>query len=317
MNTKEKILELLSKENLTNEESSFLLDSLNRNPGLKKYKAIYNLLGDMKNSFHLNSDLISEYILYKNNMPLEESSIIKFIPEIEKHLSKCDKCRKEFELFNEEYNEIDNYLNQKIERKESKESFKIFELFTTKYIYVAAAVIAFFTFSLFTISNLTLPSYKNTSELSELTNYSTTRGRVSQEFHNGLQALSDENYGKSIELLRDDIKNNSGDETIFYTNYMLGLIYLKKSESDFLGLFKSFNETDIDSSIANFEKAIRKNNSGSFLNITYNSYFYIGKDYLIEEIFTEAKKYLQIVVDKKGSYTKQAKELIELIEQKI
>ncbi|MDA3859799.1 MAG: hypothetical protein PF445_01095 [Melioribacteraceae bacterium] len=324
MTTQEKILELLSKETLTNDENVFLKEKINNDPALTKYEAIYNLIRDMKNNFHLNSDLISEYVLFNNNLPLEDNSIIKFIPQIENHISKCSKCQEEFELFNEEYNEIDNYVGKKFEQKNEtvinsglNKPAKIFNLFTTKYIFASAAIIAFFSFSLFSISELTSSSYKSISELSELTNYSTTRGRVSSNFHYGVKALSNENYTEAIALLKTDIKNNSSDETIFYTNYMLGLIYLKKSESDFLGLFHSFNETDIDSSIANFEQSISKNNSGSFSNINDNAYFYIGKGYLIEDNFKEAKKYLQIVVNKKGSYSKQAKELLEIIEQKM
>ncbi len=322
MNRTEKIIELLSKKELTTEEKTYLSNSFNEEPELKKYKAIYNLLGDMKNSFHLNSDLISEYVLYKNNLPLEDKSIIKFIPQIEKHIFKCSKCQEEFELFNKEFNAIDNYLNENIKRKENtsvankQKSSKIFTLFTTKYIYATAALIAFFTFSLFTTSKLLVPSYKNISELSEL-DYSTTRGRVSPYFHSGLKALSNNNYNEAITQLQYDIENNADDKTIFYTNYMLGLIYLKKSESDFLGLFTSFDTTDINNSIIYFEKAIERNNSGSFSNITYNSYYYIGKGYLLMDDFTNAKTNLQIVVNSGGSYTKEANELLEIINQKM
>ncbi|MCF6271102.1 MAG: hypothetical protein L3J41_15425 [Melioribacteraceae bacterium] len=322
MNRIEKILELLSKEKLTTEEKIYLSSSFDEEPELKKYKAIYNLLGDMKNSFHLNSDLISEYVLYRNNLPLEDNSIIKFIPQIENHISKCSKCREEFELFNEEYNAIDNYLNQNIKQDEKtsaasrQKSFQIFNLFTRKHFYAAAAVIAFFTFSLFTTSQLMVPSYKNISELSEL-NYSTTRGRVSPSFHNGLKALSNDNYDEAITQLESDIENNYDDKTIFYTNYMLGLVYLKKSESDFLGLFTSFNVADINNSIVYFKKSIAKNNSGSFSNITYNSYFYIGKGYLLIDDFANAKINLQTVVDNNGSYSNEARELIEIINQEM
>lgn len=324
MTTQEKIIELLLKENITNDENKFLLDLLNDMPELNNYKVIYNILRDMPNKFHLNSDLISEYVLFKNELPLEDNSIIKFIPQIEKHFSKCSKCRDEFELFNMEYNEIGNYLTENFEQKREtfalesdvKISAKIFNLFTTKYIYAAAAVIAFFTFSLFSISQLTVPSYKNISELSELTNYSTTRGRISSDFHNGINALNDENYSEAITFLMNDIKNNPNDETIFYTNYMLGLTYLKKSESNFLGLFNSYNLADLDSSIANFEQTINKNSSGVFSNINYNAYFYIGKSYLLNDNFNEAKKYLQVVIENKGSYSNEAKSLIEIIDHK-
>ncbi len=318
MNRTEKTLELLSKEILTTDEQTYLSDSFDKDPELKKYQALYNLLDDMKNSFHLNSDLISEYILYKNNLPLEDDNITRFIQHIKNHISKCTNCKDEFELFNEEYNEIDNYLNQSIVEKVKPSATQwapqIFNIFSTKYIYAAAAVLALFTFSIFTTSKLLVPSYKNISELSNL-NYSTTRGRVTPDFHNGLKALSIGNYSEAISQLQNDIKNNNNDKTIFYTSYMLGLVYLEKSESDFFGLFKSYDEDDINNSIANLKQAIKINNSAAFLNITLNSYFYIGKAYLLKDDFVNAKIYLQTVIDKKGSYLNEARVLIEIIDQ--
>ncbi len=323
MKTKEKILELISKENLTKEEKNFLLKSLTEEPELSKYKVIYNLLSDMKNRFHLDTELISEYVLYKNNLPLEDESLLKFIPEIEKHISQCSKCKKEFQLLNEEYSEIDNYLTRQFEKKEenlAKETTTLSAInfinsFAAKRVYAFAAVIAFFAISLFTVSQLTVPAYKNISELSALDDYSTTRGRMSPEFQNGLQALSQEDYEEAIKNFKNDVKNNFNDRTIFYTDYMLGLIYLKKSESDFLGLFTSFNKEDLEKSIIYFNDVVKKNNSGSFNNITYNAYFFLGKSYLLKDNFKEAKKYFQLVIDNRGSYSKKAEELLKSIEQ--
>ncbi len=319
MTNQEKILDLLLKENLSSDEKKILMDTLANDSSLANYKVIYEMLNNLKINIHLNSDLVSEYVLYKSNLPLEDSSIIKFIPQIEKHISTCSKCMQEFNMFNEELIEIDSYITPKFESKTSQttKQTKVYSLFTKKYFYAAAAAIAFLTFTLFDVSQLTVPSYKNISELSELTNISSTRGRVSSDFHNGIRALNDGNYNDAITMLREDIKINANDETIFYTNYMLGLIYLKKSEVNFLGLFKSFSQTDLDSSISNFELAISKNNLEAFSNINYNSYFYIGKVHLMSENFEEALKYLQVVVDKRGSYSKNAEELIEIIKSKM
>ena len=321
MTNQERTIELLSKNNLTAEENSFLTEELKNNKELAKYKVIHNLLNDMQNTFHLSSDLISEYVLYKNGLEIEDKSIVKFIPKIKEHISKCEKCKSEFELFNQEYSEVDNYLSKHISKtnfvdgtlNKTDNNTKIFSLFSKKYFYAAAAAVVFFTFSLFDLSQFSVPSYKNLSNISELSNFSNTRGRVSTDFYNGIKALNNNDFGKAIEMLKTDIKNNPKDETIFYTDYMLGLIYLKKSESNFLGLFKSFDQSDIDSSIANFERSINNNKSESFSNIAYNSYFYIGKAFLLTDDFENALDNLQIVVDKKGGYTKNAKELIEII----
>jgi tetratricopeptide (TPR) repeat protein len=324
MNETEKILELLSKKDLTTDEQSYLADAFNTNPDIKKYKAIYDLLNDMKNKFHLSSELISEYVLYKNNLPLEDKSVLKLVPHIEEHINQCSKCRKEFELFNEEYNSIDNFIDKTIVAKETVKNIsgneektpKVFSLFTTKYFYAAAALIAIFTFSIFTTSKLLVPSYKNVSELNEF-NYSTSRGRVATNFHNGLKALQDDNFSEAIFELKSDIKTNPNDETIFYTNYMLGLVYLKKSESDLFGLFTTFNQRDLDSSIAYLKRTVTMNRSDAFQNITLNAYYYIGKDYMLKDDFINAKKYLQIVLNNGGGYSANAKELLEIINQKL
>ncbi len=322
MTNEEKIIELLMKNSFTIEEESFLNNELSDNKEFAKFKVIYNLLNNVGNSFHLTSDLIAEYVLYKNGLPAQDKSIIKLLPKIEKHITNCDKCKNEFELFNGEYINIDSYISEKLSKSEADEILqlkenstqKTFKLFTKKYYFAAAAAIVLFMFSVFDFSQYTVPSYKNLSQISELSDFSFTRGRVSLDFYNGLKALDNNDYKTAIEMLQTDIRNNSNDQTIFYTNYILGLIYLKKSESNFLGLFKSFNYSDVDSSIANFRRSITKNKSSSFANINYNSYFYIGKAYLLKNDFQNAQSNLQVVMNNKGEYYKNAKDLISKIQ---
>ena len=104
---------------------------------------------------------------------------------------------------------------------------------------------------------------------------------------------------------------NQKDESIFYTHFVLGITYVNKAESDFLGLFKSFNKEDVAKGIENFEKSIELNKSGKFDNLKLDANYYIGKSYLMIDDKSSARKHLQSVVDGKGSYYKKAEELLK------
>ncbi|MCK7526438.1 MAG: hypothetical protein MZV64_56980 [Ignavibacteriales bacterium] len=63
----------------------------------------------------------------------------------------------------------------------------------------------------------------------------TTRGRTSELFQRGLDAIDRKDYDSAIQYLNDDVNKNQNDESIFYTHFILGITYVNKAESDFLG----------------------------------------------------------------------------------
>ncbi|MFZ1282175.1 MAG: hypothetical protein WAR59_15160, partial [Ignavibacteriaceae bacterium] len=156
----------------------------------------------------------------------------------------------------------------------------------------------------------TTPGYKNTKFIEERESYS-TRGRTTELFQRGLDAVENNNYSSAVEYLEKDIKSNPNSESIFYTHFILGFTYVSKAESDFLGLFKSFDRDDVLKGIAHFEKSIELNNSGTFSNLNLDANYFIGKAYLLIDEKAKAKDHLQDVVNSKGSYYKKAEELIE------
>ncbi len=321
MDNKEKILELLSQKQLTEDEKKLLEDALIKQPELQEYQIISNKLNDISSRFHLNNALLSKYVLYLNNIPVEDTNFKILIPQIEKHISTCSDCQKEFENLNEEYSDVDDYLSDQIKSEKhvtskpagKKSLFGMFNSVYVNYSFASLIVVIILYFSLFTISELATPSYKKLKDLNELNDFSSNRGRISTHFQNGLAAIKENDYAKAVTIFNEDIKQNPSDETIFYTHYILGLAHLKKSESAFLGLFNSFDQSEIDKAIANFNKAVEKNNSGLFTNITYDLYYFLGKAYLLKDDFENAGSYLNMVIEYKGSYYNDAISLMELI----
>ena len=64
--------------------------------------------------------------------------------------------------------------------------------------------------------------------------------------------LIEKTTSSAIQYLNDDVNKNQNDESIFYTHFVLGITYVNKAESDFLGLFKSFNKEDVEKGISEF-----------------------------------------------------------------
>jgi tetratricopeptide (TPR) repeat protein len=140
-----------------------------------------------------------------------------------------------------------------------------------------------------------------------------TRGRTSMAFQKGLDAIENKNWDEAIKSLNEDIASNSGESSIFYSHYVLGLTYLRSADSDFLGLFKSFDEEKVKSAVYNLEKTIELNTSGNFYNINLDANYYLGRAYLLLEDYAEAKTHLQYVVNEKGGLYKDAEELLNSI----
>ena len=182
-----------------------------------------------------------------------------------------------------------------------------------KYPVASVAIIIVLYFSLLIISDLTTPQYYKYSSINESSLNYVTRGRASNDFQAGLNALDEGNADLAIKFFKNDISGNKNDGTIFYTNYILGLTYLENSEKDFLGLFPSYNHNMVNAAIDNFHQCILKNNSGSFPDVTSNAYFFIAKAYLMLDNPGKAKKNLLVVIKLKGSRSVEALKLLDNI----
>ncbi len=320
----EKILELLSKDNLTSEELQTLNNLIDENPDFEKYRSLVGRLKSLPEKTHLGSDLIAEYVMYKNGMPVESSSFVKIVPRIEKHLSLCSECMNEFKELNEEFAETEEFVARQFTERETetaeakpqtKESFIDFVLnyfngSGIKYAFATVLSVTLIYVALLGVSEITTPGYLKMATLENFNQTEYTRGRKTPAFLKGQAALNNNDIESAIKYFEEDLKNDGGNHTDFYTNYILGLVYLQKSEKTILGLFPSYDEKDLSAAIKNFESVIAKNNSGMFQNITYNAYFYLGEAHLLNEDFENAKKYFQLVIEKKGSRAEKAREIL-------
>jgi TolA-binding protein len=316
MNDFEKIIEFLDKESITTEEKNLLNELIAKDSETKKISQAYlQLKKSLKRKGHIDEELMGEYVLYKNNLS-QEKIIILLSKMVEDHIRKCGQCENLFKELNSDYTEVDSFITQSFteqvpsEKPTQKKGFFLFHNFTAaKYAFASLAAVIVLYFGLFAVSSFTTPDYKKS--FIDDKDYYTTRGRTSELFQRGLDAIDRKNYDSAINYLNDDISKNQNDESIFYTHFILGITYVEKAEGGFLGLFKSFNKEDVQNGIANFEQSIKLNNSGKFDNLKLDAQYFIGKSFLMIDETESAKSHLQIVIDGKGSYYKKAEELIK------
>lgn len=318
MNDFEKIIELLDKNLITEDESKLLDEMINKDPEAKKINQAYlHLKTSLKRNEHIDEELMGEYVLYKNNLSAERL-IILLAKTIEDHIRKCESCENLFKELNSEYSDVDVFVGQSVsqqivaDKQSDKKGFYLFNTFSTaKYAFASLAAVVVLYLGLFAVSSITTPDYKK-SFISD-TDFYNSRGRTSELFQRGLDAIDRKDYNSAIQYLNDDINKNQTDESIFYTHFILGITYVSKAESDFIGLFKSFNEDEVQKGIASFEKSIALNNSGKFDNLKLDAHYFIGKSYLMINDNASASKHLQLVIDGKGSYYKNAEDLIKVL----
>ena len=319
MDNKDKLYELLQKENFSKEDENILNQIISNDIEAKEIYLTHNKIKAALNSpqNHLSEDEIADYLLVQNNNDPVDNNIYAKVPFIEKHIRECSKCKEIFQSFNEEYADIESALKSELHKPDENISEKPVENkiiykqpFYSKYIFVGLLLAAFVYGGMFIFSQIISPSTYDSAVLNDNEEVYITRGRGTEYFQKSLSALDDKDYNKTIEYLKDDIKANSKDETIFYSYYILGLTYLETAPKSFIGLFPAFNKENVEEGITNLKKSIELNNSGKYENINLDSYFYLGKASLMENNLESAKKYFSIVIQKHGSKMNEAKTIL-------
>jgi len=130
-----------------------------------------------------------------------------------------------------------------------------------------------------------------------------------------LNAIDKGDYSRAVEFLSEDIQTHHNEKSIFYSHYILGITYLKASEKDFIGLFKSYDRNQVELAIANLKESIDKNNSGDYESLKLDANYYIGRAYLLNDDKNLALESLQKVVAGKGRYSIEALNLISDLER--
>ncbi len=313
----EKILNILENNAPSESERTFLQESLS-DTEVKKFVETYKVLKKaVSGSDHIDSGILGEYILYKRGDDPSFEYISLVADKISSHLKSCDRCSKEYQLLSEEYNSINEFLDKHIAEPKADTStvflFRASQRF--KVAVTAAMVILVSYFGMRVVSDLSTPAYKQMIVSSQDDTSLLTRGRTSVLFQKSINALEKEDYDKAIEFLKEDIEQNNSDNSIFYSHYVLGLTYLKASESDFLGAFRSYDHKKVAEGIKHLKLSIEKNNSGYYKNLKLDAHFYIAKGYLMIDNTEAAKEHLQTVVAERGKYYKQAEELLNSLEE--
>jgi tetratricopeptide (TPR) repeat protein len=317
MNELDKILEILEKDLLSANDKEFLNVQSKNDAEVSKLISLHaKLKAALNKNGHIDEELMGEYVLYKNQLS-SNNIVISLSSKIEDHLRKCESCETVFKELNSEFTSVDEFVTKTIVDQPKQQINTVAQKvivqkrFSTLRLASLSIVSLFVVYiGLFAVSNFTTPDYKNIKFIEERESY-TTRGRTTELFQRGLDALESKNYSSAVEYLEHDIKSNPNSESIFYTHFILGFTHVSKAESDFLGLFKSFDRDDVLKGIEHFEKSIELNNSGTFSNLNLDANYFIGKAFLLIDEKAKAKDHLQNVVDSKGSYYKKAEELLE------
>jgi len=316
----DKIFELLEKSSLNEEETKYLSDFQNSDMEIAKLVNIFrSLQNNMADSIHIDVKTLASYILFENGEEPELKSVLLLSNKIREHLGKCKTCNAEYENLKQEFFMADEYLSNVITTEDKTKKIKTsrYTSFLGKsyfrYAFAALAAIVIAYSGLFIYSNNSIDSYKKGLFDTGTEEVYSTRGRTTLTFQKGLDAVEHENYETAVKFFEEDIEENKNDRSIFYTYYILGITQLHTSEKSFAGLFKSFDEKIVYQGIASLNRSIELNTSGSYENINLDARYYLGRAYLLLDDFDNARKNLNIVVNEKGRFYNEARELIDTI----
>jgi len=315
------ILNLLEKETLNEEDKYLLRDIANKEPEAKTFLEAYKKLSKIINeSSHISAEELGNYILIKSNLNADQSLSLKKYWLIDKHLKDCKFCYSVYNELSGELEESEGILNKYYDEskaehtKAAKHTAYLFKNNLFKYSFISAVGIVVLFFGLGLFSNFITPKYYYLGKLNNKPLSSITRGTSSFEYQEGIAALDNGNYKEAISLFEKDIDKNINQASTFYAHYILGLTYMESAEKDFLGLFVSYDNKKIKKAVDNFNICISENNSGSYPDISFSSYYFMAKAELLLNNTDLAIKYLRIVVENKGSKMNEALELLKKLQ---
>ncbi len=286
-------------------------------PGnLKEIDSIESIAGVLNDNIHIPFDTLASYAYFKHTDDNELRYFEKLSFKIEAHLQNCEQCKDEYNLLLEEVKETDLHVRSELQtisnNVESGRKNWFLNSSISQYAAAAVIVIAFLYSGLYGLLNLNRPIYE--SGISEDFSSSVTRGRMTEEFNLSALALQKNDYENAILHLKNDISKNQNPGSVFYSEYLLGLTYLKSAEIDFIGLYNSFELAKVDSAIKYLKRSAEHNKLEDFSNIKLDTYYYLGKANLIIGNFEEGKTYLTKVVEGKGKFIEKAKVMLEQLE---
>jgi hypothetical protein len=320
----EKIFELLEKRSITESERKLLEEFSNSDEEIKSFISSYKTLNSsLSASGHVPTDLLASYILFERGDDPGNKVAAILSQKIKSHLAECSGCREEYKMLLSEFSDISEHVDKalhpgqvsKVEEKAILPAAISRRLNTFRYAFATLSVLIIAYVGLLFVSSELTPDYKKNIFASEWEDVYKTRGRTSPLFQKGLDAIDNKEYTRAIEFLSQDIIDHQSERSIFYSHYILGITYLKASEKDFIGLFKSYDKENVNLAVANLKESIDKNDSGDYESLKLDSYYYLGRAYLLVDSTEAATANFRKVIEGKGRFSKEASELIFTLEK--
>jgi hypothetical protein len=311
----EKIISLLEKEILTKEEEQYLVSIKDTDDDAKRLIKVFNSLkAELQNFVHIEEELLYSYLLLKNGNEPEDKLVYALQSKIEDHLINCSICNDKYGFLETIYSETADHLANTINDNKTvgHSSDEIYpstflqKFSTYKYAFVSIASVLILYIGLNIVSSISTPDFKKDLFTEQDNEFYKTRGRTSLLFQKALDAIENSNYSDAVNYLNEDISEHDKESSIFYSHYILGLTYLKSSESNFLGMFNNFDVKKVELAIESFNSSIKKNISGNYDNLNLDAHYYLGRSYLLLAAPGSAKEHLNIVINQKGKFYNEA-----------
>ena len=317
----EKVIHILEREVIPYEDKEYLKRIAAEDIEIKNFISVHSKLKHIFNSScHLDMEILAEFILYYDG----DLGAAEYIPEItdkiEDHLTECSVCNNLYLSFTEEFQRVDDFVSRAINDNEDIEFQKGPSVFSrirkTNFRAVITAIILLLIayFGMMITSYYGTPSYKKNVFEFEAINISLIQNRDTELYKQGLTAFIKDDYDRAIGLLMEDIILNPNDSTIYHSHQLLGIAYLKSSENNILGTFKSYDHLRVNEGIQNLMIFIERNEDVANERASIDTHYYIAKAYLSIDAIEEAKKHLIIVVEKRGKYYSDAMEILNVFE---
>jgi hypothetical protein len=317
----EKVMHILEREVIPYEDKEYLKRIAAQDIDIKNFISIHLKLKRIFNSScHLDMEILAEFILYYDGDLDAAEYMPKITDKIEDHLVECSVCNNLYLKFNEEFQQVDNFVAKAINDNEDFEFQKKPSVISnTRKTNFRPALTAFILlliayFGMMITSYYGTPSYKKNVFEFDAINNSLTQSRDTELYKQGLTAFNKENFDGAIGLLMEDIIQNKNDSTIHFSHYLLGLAYLKSSENNILGTFRSYDHVRVNEGVQFLMIFIEKNGGSVNERASFDAHYYIAKAYLSIDAIEAAKIHLQIVTENRGKYYSDAVEILTAFE---
>ena len=321
MDKLEKVIDILEQGVLHDEDRRYLKRIATEDIDIKNFISVHlKLKRIFKSTCHLDMEILAEFILYYDGDLDAAEYIAQITDKIEDHLAECSVCNNIYLKFTKEFQQVDNFVSKTINDNKDTQFQKKQSVFSrirkTNFRAPITAIILLLVayFGMMITSYYGTPSYKKNVFEFDTINITVIQSRDSKLYKEGLTAIKLDDYDRAIGLLMEDIILKQNNSTIHYTHYLLGIAYLKSSENNILGTFKSYDHVRVDEGIQNLMIFIENNEGSDNDHASIDAHYYIAKAYLSIDAIEEAKKHLIIVKEKKGNYYSDAVKILNVLQ---